>query len=179
MVVMAWSTGVTSSTIVNCWRLTGLLSVLVDRERDAIEKERFAARIASEIDEVGNLLYQLSLLSSHPEDSNVMDAQEFIIFEVDFDLNNSYEPTKEDILDMLPSEDLEIAIDEVMDDAVEDVVGFDVAEAAIHTLKRFLQQRPRDVSSRIKLVESFMQDVALARLEDTHQSTIDYFFERV
>ena len=46
---------------------------------------------------------------------------------------------------MLPSEDLEIAADEVMDDAVEDVVGFDVAEAAIHTLKRLLQQRPRDV----------------------------------
>ena len=37
MVVMAWSTCVTSSTIVNCWRHTGLLSVLVDRERDTIE----------------------------------------------------------------------------------------------------------------------------------------------
>ena len=169
----------TSSTIVNCWRHTGLLSVLVDRERDAIEKERFATRIASEVGEVGNLLHQLSLLSSHPEDSDVMDAQEFINFEVDFDLNNSYEPTEEDILNMLPSEDLEIVVDEVMDDAIEDVVGFNVVEAAIHTLKRFLQQRPRDVSSRIKLVQSFMQDVALARLEDTHQSTIDYFFERV
>ena len=64
---------------------------------------------------------------------------------------------------MLPSEDLEIATDEVVDDAIEDVVGFDVVEAAIHTMKRFLQQRPRDVSSRIKLVESFMQDVALVR----------------
>ena len=108
-----------------------------------------------------------------------MDAQEFINFEVDFDLDNSYKPTEEDILDLLPSKDLEIAADEIMDDAVEDVVGFDVAEAAIYTLKRFLQQRPRDVSSRIKLVEIFMQDIALARLEDTHQSTIDYFFERV
>ena len=96
MVVMAWSTGVTSSTIVNCWRHTGLLSVLVDIERDAIEKDRFAARIASEVDEVGSLLHQLSLLSSHPEDSNVMDAQEFINFEIDFDLNNSYEPIEED-----------------------------------------------------------------------------------
>ena len=107
-----------------------------------------------------------------------MDAHEFINYEVDFDLNNSYEPTEEDILDMLPSEGLEIAADEVMDDAVKDVVGFDVAEAAIHILKRFLQQRPRDVSSRIKLVQSLMQDVALACMENTHQSTIDSFFER-
>ena len=31
-----------------------------------------------------------------------MDAQEFINFKCEFDLNNPYEPTDEDIIDSLP-----------------------------------------------------------------------------
>ena len=58
---------------------------------------------------------RLSLLSSDLGDNDVMDAHEFINYEVDFDLNNPYEPTDEDFLDILPSEDLEIVADEVMD----------------------------------------------------------------
>ena len=85
-----------------------------------------------------------------------MDALEFINYEVEFDLNNPHEPTEEDILDvMLPSEDLEIVIDEVTDDAIEDVLGLEVVEGYLHSVKsKFLQQRPRDhhVSSRIKIL---------------------------
>ena len=40
MVVKAWHIGVTSSTIVNCWRHTGVLSSLSDRERDDLQRER-------------------------------------------------------------------------------------------------------------------------------------------
>ena len=97
-----------------------------------------------------------------------MDAHEFINFEVDFDLNNPYEPTKEDILDTLPSKDLEIVANEVMDDAVEDALGLDVVEGYLHSVKKFLQQRPRDVSSRIKMVETILQEVAIAHMENSH-----------
>ena len=107
-----------------------------------------------------------------------MDAYEFINYQVDFDLNNPYEPTEEDILDMLPSEGLEIVVDEATDNAVKDVLGLDVLKGYCHSVKKFLQQRPRDVSSRIKMVQFLMQDVAFARIEDTHQSTIDSFLER-
>jgi hypothetical protein len=94
-------------------------------------------------------------------------------------LNNPYEPTEENILDvMLPSEDLEIVADEVIDDAVEDLLGLDVVEGYLHGVKKFLQQRPRDVSSRIKMVDTMLQEVAIARMEDSHQSTLDSFFER-
>ena len=140
--------------------------------------ERFASTIAAEVDEVGGLLHHLSPLSSNLEDSDVMNAHEFINYEVAFYLNNPYEPTEEDILDMLLSEDLEIVADEVIDDAVEDLLGLDVVEGYLHSVKKFLQQRPRDVSSRIKMAEIILQEVAAARKEDSHQSTIDSFFER-
>ena len=154
--------------------------ILSDRERDDLERERFTSRIAAEVDEVGSLLHQLSLLSSDTEDNDVMDAHEFINYEVDFDLNNPYEPTEENILDvMLPSEDLEIVADEVIDDAVEDLLGLDVVEGYLHGVKKFLQQRPRDVLSCIKMVETILQEVAVARMEDSHQSALDSFFERV
>ena len=79
---------------------------------------------------------------------------------------------------MLPSEDLEIVADEVTDDAVGDVLGLDVVEGYLHSVKKFLQQRPRDVSSRIKVVETILQVVAIARIEDSDLSTSDSFFER-
>ena len=133
--------------------------------------------IANEVAEVGVLLKRLSLLSFDLGDNNVMDAHEFINYEVDFDLNNPYEPTYEEFLDILPSEDLEIVANEVMDDVVEEVLRLDVLEGYLHSVKKFLQQRPRDVSSRIKMVETILQEVAIARMEDSHQSTIDSFFE--
>ena len=47
-------------------------------ERDDLERERFASTIAAEVDEIGGLLHQLSLLSSDLEDSDLMYAYEFI-----------------------------------------------------------------------------------------------------
>ena len=57
------------------------------------------AGIGEGISEVAALLEQLTLLSSEIEDDEVMDAQEFINFKCELDLNNPYEPTDEDIID--------------------------------------------------------------------------------
>ena len=89
-----------------------------------IESEREEARRFTEISEVAALLEQLTLLSSETADDEVMDAQEFINFECEFDLNNPYEPTDEDIIDSLLFEDQQDNLDEDMvdcDDVVQQV----------------------------------------------------------
>ena len=49
---------------------------------------------------------------------------------MEFDLNNLYEPTNEEFLDMYSLEHQEINVDEVMVDVVE-VVGLSVAEHSL------------------------------------------------
>jgi hypothetical protein len=69
-----------------------------------------------------NLLHQLTLLSSDTGISLTMDAHEFVHFEVDFDLNNPYQSSDEEIVQMLSSQHPIIDEDEeviISDDVVE------------------------------------------------------------
>ena len=74
----------------------GVLSISFERE---IKK----ARHLIEVDEVATLLHQLTLLSSDSEVDDVMNAHEYLNCEMEFDLNNPYEPTDEEFLDMYSS----------------------------------------------------------------------------
>ena len=67
MIERAWHTGVTTSTIQNCWRHTCVLSV-------SIERVIGEARHLVEVDEVATLLHQLKLLSYDSEVDDVMNA---------------------------------------------------------------------------------------------------------
>jgi hypothetical protein len=64
MIERAWRAGVTTSTIQNCWRHTGVLSIFIERQ---IEEARFLV----DIDEIATLLHQLTLLSSNSEVGDV------------------------------------------------------------------------------------------------------------
>lgn len=97
MVQRAWTIGVIAPIIQNCWKHTYILSNLIERETEE-------ARHGNEVDELAILFHQLTLLSSNIVVSDVIDAHEFINYELEFDLNNPYQPTDEDFLDMLPSE---------------------------------------------------------------------------
>ena len=68
-----------------------------------------------------------------------MNAYEYHNYEVDFDLNNPYEPTDEEFFDMYSSEHQEIDVDEVIVDVVEEVVGWCVAERYLETLKKYFE----------------------------------------
>ena len=57
------------------------------------------ARRLVEVDEVATLL-QLTLLSSDTEVGDVMNAREYLHYEMEFDLNNPYESTDEEFLDI-------------------------------------------------------------------------------
>ena len=65
-----------------------------------------------------------------------MNAHAYLIYEMEFDLNNPYEPTDEEFLDMYSSKRQEIDIDEVMVDVVEKVVGLSVVDCSLETLKK-------------------------------------------
>ena len=80
MIGRAWRTGVTTSTIQNCWRHTGVFSISIER---GIEE----ARRLVEVDEVATLLHQL-MLSYDSEVGDKMNACEYLNYKVDFDLNN-------------------------------------------------------------------------------------------
>ena len=119
----------------------------------------------------------LFTLASHALDA--MEAHEYLNYELEFDLNNPYEPTDEEFLDMLPSDQQELDVDEVVVDEVEEVVGFGVVERALETLKKYFQQRPNDVLSHIKTIQVLQKEVSSHHLEDSHQTTIDSFFQIV
>ena len=81
MIEWAWRAGVTTSTIQNCWRHTGVLSI-------SIERQMKVARFLVEVDEIATLLHRLMLLSSDSEVGDVMNAHEYLHYETEFDLNN-------------------------------------------------------------------------------------------
>ena len=94
------------------------------------------ARRLVEVDEVATVLHHLMLLSSDSEVGDVMNACEYLNYEVGFDLNNTYEHTNEEILDMYSSEHQKIDVDEVMVDVVEEFVGLSVVEQSLETLNK-------------------------------------------
>ena len=70
----------------------------------------------------------------------MMNAHEYLNYEMEFDLNNPYEPTTdEEFLDMYSSEHQKIDVDEVMIDVVEEVVGLSVVECSLETLKKYFE----------------------------------------
>jgi hypothetical protein len=110
-----------------------------------------------------------------------MDAHEFVHFEVDFDLNNPYQSTDEEIVQMLSSQHPIIDEDEediITDDVVEVHMGFKDVVNALETLKKFLEQRPNEVMPFIKNVQTLEKQVKAWRVEESHQTTIDSFFQR-
>ena len=101
-------------------------------------RKRDATKFASKVDELRVFHYQLSLLAFDPRDCNVLNVHESINYQLEFDKSNFYEATQFDIIDMPPSEALEIVVDEVIDDVVEEVVGFAVVQGALDFMKKFL-----------------------------------------
>ena len=78
-----------------------------------------------------------------------MNVQEYLNYELEFDLNNTYQPTNEQIIEMLPSQQQSEHKDSGPDEAnphdiVEEVVSFKDVGSALQTLKKFLEQRPND-----------------------------------
>ena len=55
------------------------------------------------VDKIAAIFHQLTLLSSDSEVGDVMNAHEYLNYEMEFYLNNPYEPIDEEFLDMYSS----------------------------------------------------------------------------
>jgi hypothetical protein len=98
------------------------------------------AMLLVEVDEIATLLHQLKLLSSNSEVGDVMNAHEYLEYEMELDLNNPYAPTDEVFLHMYSSTHQEIDVDEVMVDVLEEVEGLSVAQHSLETLENTLNK---------------------------------------
>ena len=176
MLEKAWRNGVTPTTIQNCWRYMGILSILVENE--VLQEQQ-----RKEVEEVFAVLKQLSLISSKTETPN-MNVERYLNYELEFDLNNPYQHTDEQIIEMLPSQQQgseykDSDPDEANPhDIVEEVVGFKDVGSALQTLKKFLEQRPNDTMLSIRNIEVLKKEVESLRVAKSCQSTIDSFFRR-
>ena len=96
MLEKSWHNGVIPTTIQNCWKRTGILSVFV-------ENEIFQEQQRKEVEEVVAVLERVSLISFEIETPD-MNVQEYLNYELEFDLNNLYQPFDEQIIEMLSSQ---------------------------------------------------------------------------
>ena len=107
-----------------------------DREaQDAIQKKV--------LEEITTILEQLALVSKESESGAIMNAHEFIKYELEFDLNNPYIPPKEEIIGMFIGEgdatdnDLIEEADNVqISEVVVDRVGFKYVDSDLETIFR-------------------------------------------
>ena len=82
MLEKAWRNGMTPTTIQNCWRHTRILLVLVENE--VLQEQQ-----RKEVEEVATVLEQLTLIFFETKTPN-MNVQEYLNYELEFDLNNLY-----------------------------------------------------------------------------------------
>ena len=94
-----------------------------------------------EFDKITTSVEQLASVSSVSERRPTMNAHEFIDYKLEFDLNNPYTATEEEIIGMLDggggvadNEPIKVEITQISD-VVVDRVGFKEAESALVTLK--------------------------------------------
>ena len=107
------------------------------------------------------LLEQSALVYVKSAIGPTMNTHEFITYELDFNLNNPYLPTKEEIIGMLDDKDNATnnePIEEVdivqIDDVVVDKVRVKDVKNTLMTLKQFLEQRHLDVTPLIQSIQT-------------------------
>ena len=134
MLECAWRVKVTSSTIHHCWRHTGLL-ILPDLNVPTTWSH------AEELQEFTTLLEKLSLITSDIQVSN-MEASEYVAYEVNFDLNNSMETTKDEVWDVIGCDDLKSpnSYEEGEEQIkVEPIVKFSEVESCVLTFQTYME----------------------------------------
>ena len=153
---------------------------IVGRHRTTVLSIYIEREIEEGVDDVATLLHQLTLLSFDSEVGDVVNAHEYLKYEMEFDLNNPYQPTDEEFLDMYSSVHQKINVDEVMVDVVEVVVGLSVNERSLETLKKYFEHRPNDALSHINIIQGLHNEISSHPLEASRQTIIlDSFFRLV
>ena len=107
-------------------------------------------------------------VSKESESGPTMIAHEFINYELESDLNDSYILTEEEIISILDgggdeadNEPIEEVDNVQISDVVVDRVGFKVAKSSLVTLKQFLEHRPTHVTLFIHNIQTHKKNCIL------------------
>jgi hypothetical protein len=173
MLECAWRLKVTSNVIYHCWRHTGML-LLPDLNGVSIPNPQV------ELQELTRLLERLSLATNRSSDG--MEAQEYVQYELDFDLNNPYEVTEEDVWNVLGSIG---GTSNVSDDdcegeecEVEPIPSYSDLQSSFGTIRRYMESRSCDVSKYVGLLVQIEKYLQVVHANESHQRTIDSYFTR-
>ena len=159
-----------------CCNMEAEETTMRDREaQEAIDEK--------ELEDITTLLEQLALICEESESGPAMDAHEFINYELEFDLNNSYLPNEEDIIGMLDEGD-DVAenehIEEVdnvqISDVVVDEVGFKNAKSALVTLNNFWNKDLLKLHLSFSSFEQLRKEIRSWCAQESHLTIIDPFF---
>jgi hypothetical protein len=132
-----------------------------------------------------SLLETLSLATNSSSDGGSrMEAQEYVQYELDFDLNNPCEVTEEDVWDVLGSIG---GTSNVSDDGcegeeceVEPIPSYSDLQSSfqIGTIRRYMESRSCDVSKYVGLLVQIEKYLHIVHADESHQRTIDSYFTR-
>jgi hypothetical protein len=161
----AWN-NVTSVTIINCWRKTGILPLENEISDNVIEN---STNIVEEIsnrekNDVNNLINQLSFASP-------LEAEEYITID-DFQINNEMVTEEEIIASFNPEE-------EVVESNTMPEVSTKDAVIAFETAFNFLQQGDLEIDYKeFKAFKSLKRKVKLLNNEKLIQPNITSYFNK-
>jgi len=158
----AWD-NVTSATIINCWRKTGILPL--ENAISNSEIENIAGEISNrERNDVHNLISQLSFAAP-------LEAEEYITID-DFQINNEMVTEEEIIASFNPEE-------EVVESNITPKVSTKDAAIAFETAFNFLQQGDLEIDYKeFKAFKSLKRKVRLLNNEKLLQPNITSYFDK-
>jgi hypothetical protein len=105
-----------------------------------------------------------------------MEAQEYVQYELDFDLNNTYEVTEEDVWDVLGFIG---GTSNVSDDdcegeecEVESIPSYSDLQSSFGTIRRYTESRSSDVSKYVGLLMKIEKYLQVVHADESHQRTM-------
>jgi hypothetical protein len=109
-----------------------------------------------------------------------MEAQQYVQYELDFDLNNPYKVTEEDVWDVLGSIG---GTSNVSDDdcegeecKVEPIPSYSDLQCSFSTIRRYMESSSCDVSKYVGLLVQVEKYLQVVHADESHQRTIDSYF---
>jgi hypothetical protein len=165
-VAKAWE-NVTSTTIINCWKKTGILPLEETSINYEIENSTNIVNEISnrEISDINNLINQLSFTMP-------LEAEEYIMFD-DFQINNEMVTEEEIIASFNPAEEVVIENNTIPKVSTKDAVN------AFETVFNFLQQGDLEIDYKeFKAFKSLKRKVTLLNNEKLIQPNIMHYFNK-
>jgi hypothetical protein len=178
MIERVWRMDVTPQTISNCWR--HLFDLDFSKPQDTATLNGDQER---DLEEVAQVLEQFALVSRDTIGVvPTMDALEYVQYELGFDLKNPYMEATEDNIDFEMEGSQAHTFDgngegeQQLASGSTRCVDFLSVMDAVRTIHQYLEQRPTDVTSLIRMLASLEEGLLETQATESHQLNIHSYF---